>query len=65
VDQYLGREAKQILKIPQMVIVDRTGTIRAASGPQGDPTLENESSLRALLQRLLHENRSPPTDFSQ
>jgi len=65
VDEYLGREAKQILKIPQMVIVDRTGTIRATSGPQGDPTLENESSLRALLQRLLHENRSPPTDFSQ
>lgn len=62
VDAYLGREQKQTLKIPQMVIVDRIGTIRATSGPQGDPALENESSLRALVQRLLQEKRSPPTN---
>ena len=61
VDAYLDREAKQILKIPQVVIVDRAGTIRATSGPQGDPTLENESSLRALVQKLVQEKNRPPT----
>jgi peroxiredoxin len=58
VDAYLGREGKQILKIPQMVIVDRSGAIRATSGPLGNPALENESALRTLIQRLLLEKRN-------
>src|SRR5215475_13704152 len=35
VDAYLGREGKEILKVPQMVIVDRRGMIRGVSGSQG------------------------------
>jgi peroxiredoxin len=53
VDAYLGRTGKEILKIPQMVIVDRTGMIRAASGTHGDPALESESMLRPLIETLL------------
>jgi peroxiredoxin len=59
VDAYLGREGKEILRIPQMAIIDRNGVIRAMSGSHGNLTLENESSLRSLIQILLSEKRSP------
>jgi len=55
VDAYLGRGEKEILKIPQVVVIDRLGIIRAASGTRGEPDLENESSLRNLLDTLLKE----------
>lgn len=55
VDAYLGRGEKEILKIPQVVVIDRLGIIRAASGTRGEPDLENESSLRNLLDSLLKE----------
>jgi peroxiredoxin len=55
VDAYLGRGEKEILKIPQIVVIDRLGIIRAASGTRGEPNLENESSLRNLLDTLLKE----------
>jgi peroxiredoxin len=58
VDAYLGREGKETLKIPQMVIIDRNGAIRAASGNHGNAALENEAPLRSLIQILLHEKRS-------
>jgi peroxiredoxin len=54
VDSYLGRTGSEMLKIPQMVVIDRKGFIRAKSGT-GDPTLENESSLRASIGALLKE----------
>jgi cytochrome oxidase Cu insertion factor (SCO1/SenC/PrrC family) len=56
VDAFLGREGKEVLKVPQIVVIDRKGIIRASSGSKGDRTLENESSLRALLDPLLQEN---------
>jgi peroxiredoxin len=59
VDAYLGREGKELLRIPQIAIIDRSGSIRAISGSHGNPALENESSLRSLIQILLHEKRSP------
>lgn len=55
VDAYLGRQGNEILKIPQIVVIDRKGLIRAASGAKGDPKLENETELRALLDSLLSE----------
>ena len=58
VDAYLGRAGKEFLKIPQMVIVDRNGVIRATSGSQGDPALENELTLRPFLETLLKGNAS-------
>jgi len=61
VDAYLGRTGTEVLNIPQVVVIDRAGTIRAQSGGRpGDPKLENEDSLRSLLDSLLKEN--PRTD---
>jgi hypothetical protein len=51
VDAYLTRNGKEVLKIPQIVIVDRHGFIRASSGREGDPTLEHESSSATLSRR--------------
>ncbi len=60
VDSYLGRAKNDILNIPQLVVIDRTGVIRAQSGGRpGDPKLENEDSLRTLLDSLLNENPPP------
>jgi peroxiredoxin len=57
VDTYLGRTGKQILNIPQIVVIDRRGLIRATSGGAGgDPKLEDENSLRNLIDSLLKED---------
>lgn len=59
VDSYLGRAPNEILNIPQVVVIDRNGTIRASSGGRGgNPTLEDAVALRALLEKLLAESRS-------
>lgn len=59
VDNYLGRNGNEILNIPQVVVIDRAGMIRATSGGRGgDPTLEDENSLRALINSLLDESVS-------
>jgi peroxiredoxin len=59
VDNYLARSKDDVLNIPQIVVIDRTGMIRAQSGLRpGNPQLENENSLRALLQDLLKESPS-------
>jgi hypothetical protein len=50
-----GSQGKEVLKVPQMVVIDRKGVIRATSGTAGDPALENESSLRAFVEPLLSE----------
>lgn len=60
VDAYLARGPKEILNIPQVVVIDRAGVIRARSGGKGgDPALENENSLRTLIETLLAEKASP------
>jgi peroxiredoxin len=41
--------------VPQIAIIDRKGMIRAQSGPMGDPLLQEETSLRRLLDSLLKE----------
>ncbi|MGZ4896819.1 MAG: peroxiredoxin family protein [Candidatus Angelobacter sp.] len=56
VDNYLGRNGNEILNIPQVVVIDRAGMIRATSGGRGgDPALEDENSLRTLINGLLTE----------
>ncbi len=58
VDSYLGRTGDEVLNIPQIVVIDRAGMIRAQSGGKpGDPKLENANSLRTLLDSLLNETR--------
>jgi peroxiredoxin len=60
VDTYLGRAPNEILRIPQVVVIDRTGAIRATTGGRSaDSTLEDEGALRSLIAQLLDES-SPP-----
>jgi peroxiredoxin len=56
VDRYLGRTGKETLNIPQVIVIDRAGRIRAASGGAGgNPGLEDADSLRAMIDGLLKE----------
>jgi len=59
VDAYLGRTGNDMLSIPQIVVIDRAGTIRAATGGQTDPSLEDVNALRVLLEPLLKESVAP------
>ena len=56
VDQFLGRSGEEMLAIPQVVVIDRAGMIRAQTGQQYNSLLEDEGSLRALLDSLLKES---------
>jgi peroxiredoxin len=58
VDNYLGRTGSDLLAIPQVVVIDRKGVIRAATGDRVDPNLEDEGSLRTLIEGLLKEGSS-------
>ncbi len=60
VDAYLGRAPADRLQVPQIVVIDRGGVIRAQSRPRGDPNLEQENPLRYLIDMLLKE--APPAD---
>ena len=55
VDSYLGRSLMERLMVPQIVVIDREGVVRAQSGPRGDPNLENETYLHNLIESLLKE----------
>jgi hypothetical protein len=58
VDQYLSRGEGELLRIPQVVIIDRAGMIRAQTGGHdGNLNLENESFLRTMLEGLLKEGK--------
>jgi peroxiredoxin len=56
VDRYLGRSAAERFRVPQIVVIDRRGVIRAQSRPQGESNLENENYLRNLIDSLLKES---------
>src|SRR5215813_5152010 len=59
VDQYLERSEMETLRIPQVVIIDREGIIRAQSGGRdGNEQLEQENYLRALIEGLLNSSSS-------
>jgi peroxiredoxin len=51
VDSYLGRSVMERLMVPQIVVIDRHGVIRA----QSDRNLEEEGYLRTLIEKLLRE----------
>jgi peroxiredoxin len=59
VDTYLGRTGTELLAIPQVVVIDRAGMIRAVTGDHNNPKLEDENSLRALIEGLLKETTPP------
>src|SRR5260370_21954297 len=63
VDRYLGREITERLQVPQVVVIDRAGVIRAQSRPSGEANLTDETYLRNLVRELLDEG--VPVDKSE
>jgi peroxiredoxin len=59
VDRYLGRAGLIRFQVPQVVVIDRAGVIRAQSRPSGEADLTNESYLRNLVRELLDEGVPP------
>lgn len=59
VDNYLGRTPTERLMVPQIVVIDRAGVIRAQSRPTREENLEDESQLRNLIDGLLKEGAPP------
>lgn len=55
VDSYLSRAPTERFQVPQLVVIDRTGVIRAQSRPAGESNLEDENYLRNLIDTLLRE----------
>ena len=61
VDSFLGRDKRDVLSIPQVVVIDRAGIIRAQNGNRSDPKLEDGDSLRLQLNALLNESPAAPS----
>jgi peroxiredoxin len=59
VDSYLGRATIERLQVPQVVVIDRAGVIRAQSRPTGEMNLTDENYLRNLIRELLDEGVPP------
>ncbi len=59
VDRYLGRAPIVRIQVPQVVVIDRAGAIRAQSRPSGEANLTDESYLRNLIRELLDEGVPP------
>ncbi len=58
VDSYLGRQPMERFRVPQVVVIDRKGVIRAQSRPTDEKNLEDENYLRNMIDSLLKE-RAP------
>ena len=54
--KYLGISVISRFAVPQVVVIDRNGVIRAQSEPLGSEALMNETQLRPLLEKLLDEH---------
>jgi peroxiredoxin len=52
---YLGLSVMKRFVVPQIVIVDRNGMIRAQSDAAGTPELQDETYVRSLVEQLLKE----------
>ena len=59
VDRYLGRAPAVRFQVPQVVVIDRAGVIRAQSRPSGETNLTDEGYLRNLVRELLDEGVPP------
>lgn len=59
VDRYLARAVTERFQVPQLVVIDRAGMIRAQSRPAGETSLNDESYLRNLVGTLLDEPAPP------
>jgi thiol-disulfide isomerase/thioredoxin len=50
---YLGISVLERLAVPQVLIIDRHGQVRAQSAPMGTPELQDETYLRQTIGELL------------
>jgi len=55
----LCRGERERFQVPQVVVIDRAGVIRAQSRPSGEANLTDESYLRNLVRELLDEGAPP------
>ena len=58
---YLGFSIMDRYVVPQVVVIDRKGMIRAQSPPQGDANLQDPTFLRNLVDSLLKEGATTTT----
>lgn len=58
IDSYLGRQPTERLRVPQIVVIDRRGIIRAQSVQNGEKNLEDEDYLRNLIDGFLKERKT-------
>ncbi len=58
---YLGFSVLDRWVVPQLVVIDRKGMIRAQSPAQGDSNLQDENYLRNLIDGLLKEGATSGT----
>jgi peroxiredoxin len=56
--KYMGFSEMDLWVVPQIVVIDRKGTVRAQSPVKGDPNLQSETYMRDLLNKLLAEKSS-------
>lgn len=56
--KYMGFSEMDLWVVPQVVVIDRKGMIRAQSPVKGDPNLQSETYMRDLLTKLLAEKSS-------
>jgi peroxiredoxin len=61
VDRYLARAVSERFQVPQLVVIDRAGVIRAQSRPIGETSLTDETYLRNLVGTLLDEHAPQPS----
>ena len=52
---FLGFSVMDRPVVPLIVVIDKKGMIRGQSPPQGDPNLQDETKLRAMIEELLSE----------
>lgn len=65
VDRFLGRQDLERFQVPQLVLIDREGTIRAQSHPVGENLLENPAYLSKSIAALLNEeNPAAKTEWT-
>jgi peroxiredoxin len=50
---YLGVSVMERLMVPQVMIIDRRGQVRAQSAAEGSPELQDEANLRKMIGELL------------
>lgn len=52
---YLGLSVMDRFVVPQVIVIDKKGVIRAQSEPMGSPNLQDETYIRGMIDGLLKE----------